>query len=253
VGDVVNVGGLRGEKQFVSVGNDVGRGRWLLGGGINAHRLMLSFISKVRNNTHTGVYEELDPAKIYYMDVNDFSKFFDLDKRDIYKDIREIVDSIYKSEIVLHPTKKRTIKFRWVTYVEYNEDTRVIGLRWSHDIIPYISQLTANFHTFKLSSIRHISSVNALRLYEILIQRVNLWDKGVYFDLDNLKYILCLEDKYDGFAQFRQFVLGPSLQQINVSKDIIVSYTVKKKERKVIGIQFDVRKYKKSFGGSDGY
>lgn len=46
MGDVVNVGGLRGEKQFVSVGNDVGRGRWLLGGGINAHRLMLSFIRR---------------------------------------------------------------------------------------------------------------------------------------------------------------------------------------------------------------
>ena len=191
---------LSERKQLVTIDNNISKARWLLE-SVNSHKLLLTFISKIINNTGKEEFEELEAGRLYTLNALDFSQFFELDKKHIFEVMKDIVDKLYEAEIILHPTDKKTIKFRWVSYIEYDGITKEIGLKWSPDVIPYISQLTGGFNTFPLAGVKKLHSVNSIRLYEIFSQFRNVKEKKVIYNVEELKYILGLEGKYTGYAQ----------------------------------------------------
>lgn len=69
-------------------------------------------------------------------------------------------------------------------------------------------------------------------------------------DLKDLKFSLDIENKYNVFKELKNYILDPSIKEINKNTDMKVLYTVLRggcNGRKVLGIEFTAEeKYKKT-------
>lgn len=132
----------------------------------------------------------------------------------------------------------------WVQSIRYIKQEGRIELRFARDMLPYLSQFVEQFTTYALTDIAKMTSANAIRLYELMMQ----WkSKGVrQVSLDDLRKWLLIEDKYPLMADLRRWVIEPSVQQINEFSPINVTWSPKKTGRKVTHLTFEFTEKSKS-------
>lgn len=86
----------------------------------------------------------------------------------------------------------------------------------------------------------------SVRLYELLVQ----WKqakKTPVFELEKFRGQLGLEsDEYQTMSNFKKRVLNLAVEEINEKSDLNVSYTQKKKGRKIAGFSFTVHEKPKA-------
>ena len=105
-------------------------------------------------------------------------------------------------------------------------------------VIPYITRLESEFTAYRLEKIGHLSSVHAVRLYELLLQYLKL--KTREFEVIQLKKMLGLESEYSDIVNFKKWVIDVATQQINAHTDITTSYTQRKTGRNVTHLNFKI-------------
>lgn len=78
------------------------------------------------------------------------------------------------------------------------------------------------------------------RMYELL----RLWSKSkntVTYEIDEIKELLMIEDKYSKYNDFKKYIIIPSVNMLNKVKAFDVSYKENKTGRKVTSISFNVK------------
>ena len=125
--------------------------------------------------------------------------------------------------------------YNWITVKScllglYNRlsltQTRGVNIRFATDIYPYLSELEKNFTKYRLANIVQLTSVYAVRLYELLICWLGQGLHNKEFDIDDFRRLMGVDDKYSQFGQLKDRVITPALEQINEFTDheIRVSY-----------------------------
>jgi plasmid replication initiation protein len=66
--------------------------------------------------------------------------------------------------------RMRPMTVRWVTAMQYEENSGCVSLRFGHEVIPLITKLEEQFTSYELQQIAGLKSAYAIRLYELLIQ-----------------------------------------------------------------------------------
>ena len=107
---------------------------------------------------------------------------------------------------------------------------------FAQKIIPYLSMLKEQFTKYPLVSISSMSSIYAVRLYELLKQWDCIGRREVM--LDWLKQQLEIENEYERMFDFKKYVIEPAITQINTHSDLTVSYTQRKTGRVVTHFTF---------------
>ena len=87
---------------------------------------------------------------------------------------------------------------------------------------PYLLALKANYTKYVLENILNLSTVNAIRNYELLKQYESLGTRT--FDVEEYKKILGIEKKYTLNADLKRYVLDAAVEEINRNADIFISY-----------------------------
>jgi len=205
---------------------------------LNEQRLILSVLGQYNPNDPLS---EKDEHKI---SVDQYAQIFKLNKINAYHELKAALTSLFERKININIDNKES-SYRWLSSKHYYNEEQVAGLCFSHGIIPYLSKLKDyGFTSYRLMHVSKMTSPNAIRLYEILVQRVDLGEREIHIDW--LRNQLCLSKKYKSFGDFNTSVITPSLAQINKHSNINVEIKGKplKKGRQTYGFVFDI-KYKK--------
>jgi plasmid replication initiation protein len=173
--------------------------------------------------------------------ATDYAKMFDVSLNKAYEQLKEAEKLLFHREFTLMDTQRETgetftLRSRWVSVVAHADKAGVIGLMFSPLILPYITQLEAQFTRYKLEKVANMSSTYAIRLYELIIQWGSVGQREV--ELDWLKKALVVEDDYPRLFDFKKWVIDVALSQINEYSDLTASYTQRKTGRVVTHLIF---------------
>jgi plasmid replication initiation protein len=199
-------------------------------------RILLCAISQIKQG------EEVTDQIMYSISVQDISELTGIVPDSLYKEIEDAALKLKRREIRIpdEPNgkgkKPKVLITSWLQAIQYVPNSGTLQIRFSHDILPYITQLKEQFTIYKLKDIALLTSSYAIRLYELLIQWNSVGTRTV--ELAWLKGIFLLNGKYSSIKDFKARVLEPSVEQINKTTDLWLDWGQKKTGRKVTHFVF---------------
>lgn len=156
-------------------------------------------------------------------------------RRDLYK----AADSLFGAVITLR-NEHETIKLHWVQRsVQKHKGSGAVTIKWTEDVLKYISQLKSRFTTYKLRHIAQLQSSHSIRLYELLMKFNSTGERVIY--LDDFKSALGISDKYPEFKILKRAVIKPAVEELNLRSDLIINYETIKKGRSVAALGFNFK------------
>ena len=105
--------------------------------------------------------------------------------------------------------------------------------------VPYFIELKKGFTTYQLKAALTLTSVYSQRIYELLskYKDTGIWQK---VEIDYLKRLMAIEDKYPKIGMFRERVLNPAQNELKEKTEINFEYTLYKTGRKYTHITFNI-------------
>ncbi|QTR55488.1 RepB family plasmid replication initiator protein [Thiothrix unzii] len=206
------------------------------------HQIILYAICRSRNE---GV--ALSPDHPLTIRAVEFAQQFGTNPAKVYGQLKTAMDTLFSRHLVIHDIDEETgkpevIKIRWINEASYVDGSGNIKIVFSRRIIPYISQLEIKFTPYLLKQISKMTSVHAIRIYELLAQYVTYGKREI--SIDWLKNTLQLEGEYPRIYDLKERVIDVAVDQINKYSDINVNYTNIKTGRAITGFLFTINKTK---------
>ena len=173
-----------------------------------------------------------------------FASMFGMEGGAVYDQLKEAMKTLFNRFIVardIHPEsgKERVSMIRWISTASYIDGAGAVQLRFATDMLPYITRLETEFTSYRLEKVGRMSSVHAVRLYELLVQYLSIGKREI--EIAWLKETLGIADEYPRMDNLKRRVLEPALAQINEHSDILVSYTQRKTGRVVTHLIFSIK------------
>jgi hypothetical protein len=193
-------------------------------------RIILAAIATARE-TQKGLGEDY-----ISLGVGRFVSLFGMEEGSVYGQTKQAMDTLFHRYVVVWDTDPETglprqSKIRWISSASYVDGAGTVQLRFTPEMVPYISQLERKFTAYRLEKIGRLTSVYAVRLYELLVQYLNIGRRE--FKLSNLREILGLEQEYKSINDFKKRIIDVAVAQINEFTDLTVSYEQRKTGRTV--------------------
>ena len=209
--------------------------------GLNEQRIILYSICRCREE-QKGLFPDL-PVTIT---ADAFAKQFpSIGRGNVYQQLKDAMDALYDRSVTIHDTDPasghaRVKKTRWVSEAAYVDGAGNIQVIFTPEVIKYITRLEAEFTSYQLEKVGHMTSAHAVRMYELLAQHKDIGTRTL--NLAWLREALQLEpDEYKLTANFINRIIEPSVEQINKHSDITVSYKPKKTGRAITDFVFKIR------------
>lgn len=191
-------------------------------------RLMYYVLSKINPQK---------PQKDYELRVDDFVQDFPgMAHGGIYTQLKEGVQALYKRDIQLITDRGSTKIFRFLQEQEYKDKEGYLRMKFSDSTMPLIFDLKERFTTMILENFKHLNSVYALKLYELLYQYRNQGWRQV--TVEDLRFFFGCVDTYPLFKRFNQMVIEPAIKEISEKTDILVQAEYIRTGRFITSIKF---------------
>ena len=197
------------------------------------YKLFMLVVSKI--DPHS------DVLPVFKISAEEFANVIGAkDSSTIYRDLRKAADRlITRSAQIYFPERNLTVKTNITKQVHYWHGEGYIEIALSEAIKPYLLNLHREFTQYKLSSISRLSSIYAVRLYEMLKKQEMLGKR--IFSITELRVKLGITEKqYSRFGDFKRYVLDIAQREINDKTDLVVDYELKKERQKFVAIKFDI-------------
>ena len=181
--------------------------------------------------------------------AKDYSKLFNIDESDSYKVLRDASERLFNryftyDRVYQRPDFIECVKSRWVQKISYADAQGYTKFQLADDVFSMIGQLKDCFTRYRLSKTAQLTSVYAIRFYEMMIQ----WQSTKVvpiIELNTLRERLAIEEhEYPRIYDFKNRVLEPAIEQINKYTDITVSYEQHKQGRMITGFSFKFKQKK---------
>lgn len=200
-------------------------------------RIVLACIAQVRRDS------PLTDKHMYTVNAQEVAKETGVGVKTVYRHLKTAAERLYRREVTLHsgPNGSETRKAkltRWVQTIEYRDDEGAVALRFGTDMVPYLSELSAQFTRYALVDVSKMTSAHAIRLYELMCKwrGVGKWEVPV----DWLREMLSLEGRYDRIPDLKRWVIEPSVKQINEHSPLKVKWSQRKTGRRVTHLIFNI-------------
>jgi len=204
---------------------------------LSEQRLILIAIIAARD-----MEKELTSDTLITIHASEYMQHFNLGRQSAYEALQSACDNLFERRLTykaIDPVtgKQAIYKSRWVSKVGYVKEAANVQLIFTPDILPLFIKLEEKFTKYELKQISQLTSVYAIRLYELLVR----WRSTgrLYIEINELRDKLGLsDDEYAKMGDFKKRVLNVAVEQINKFTDIAVSYTQKKEGRTITDIDF---------------
>lgn len=208
-------------------------------------RLILLAIAEARE-TGQGITEN----SLLEVHASSYINTFGVEKHTAYTVLKSASKSLFDRYVTYHDVspktgRDRSFHCRWVDKIGYEQQSGIVFLRFTQDIVPLITRLEEHFTKYELQQVAHLTSAYAIRLYELIIQ----WraaGKTPILALDIFRTQMGVEQgQYKTMSNFKKFVLDFAIQQINEHTDITLKYEQHKTGRTITGFSFSIKQNEK--------
>lgn len=204
---------------------------------LSEKRLILLSIAKSRK---TG--KGINAKDHLFITAKDYQQCFDVDSTTSYQVLKSATEDLFNRYFTYQRISEKGnpifSKSRWVSDISYVEKEGMVGIIFAPAVVPLITELEKRFTSYFLDDISALTSIYAVRLYELIIAWKNA-GKTPVFEIDDFRRKLgVLEGKYKKMSNFKQRVLDMAVNQINDSTNIEVRYEQHNKGRSITGFSF---------------
>ena len=197
--------------------------------GLAEQRMLLLAAATANSNS--------DPLNGLTLQASQYAEAYKVTRETAYEALREAGESLFERRITLYEGADKTVT-RWVSFVKYKQGTGSIELGFSPVVLPLFNNLQERFTVYALEQIADLTSVHAVRLYELLIQWRSV-GKTPKFELAKFRTILGISpEEYKRMTDFKRWVLDAAIKQINEHTDIHAEYEQHKTGRSITGLSF---------------
>lgn len=175
--------------------------------------------------------------KVYEIPLKDFIDTFNIKNKNIYKELELTTDRLIK-KIVKIPIeewgRQKIFKTSLVSSFKYNVDgTGVVEATFHPDLKPYLIRLKNRFLMYDMKNVLNISSANSIRMYELLKSFEGIKERT--FEVQELKEILGVENKYDRYYNFKKRIIEQAQKDLIKHTDIAFTFDeIKKPWKKTV-------------------
>ena len=203
---------------------------------VQEQRILLACISQVRRD------ETVTDEVLYSVRAADLAKMSGTAVEAAYSELKAAALRLKRREVRLtqEPNgkgkKPKIMITGWVQTIFYIEGEGRVELRFTKDMLPYLTELTRQFTKYALDDVARMDSAYGIRLYELLMQ----WDSQGQreIEIEQLREWLQLEGRYPSIKDFKKWVLEPAVAQINEHSPLQASWTQRKTGRRVTHLAF---------------
>lgn len=166
----------------------------------------------------------------------DYKIFFyltDIDENETnLKRIKSAIKSLRQKDFEIDDGK-RWLNVGLINYGEYQYDIKKWEIQVSHKLMPYMVDIAKGYTQYQLETILNLNK-HAQRLYMMFSQ---FHGTGVFrINAEEMRFKLALDDKYKTYRDFKNWVLKPSIDEINKlyeqgKSDICINLVKDKKVR----------------------
>ena len=203
---------------------------------VQEQRILLACISQVRRD------EAVTDEVLYSVRAADLAKLSGTAVEAAYSELKTAALRLKRREVRLtqEPNgkgkKPKVMITGWVQTIFYIEGEGRVELRFTKDMLPYLTELTRQFTKYALADVAKMDSAYGIRLYELLMQ----WDSQGQreIEIEQLREWLQLEGRYPSIKDFKLRVLEPAVAQINEHSPLQVAWAQRKTGRRVSHLLF---------------
>ncbi len=182
--------------------------------------------------------------------ADDYMELYGVDRATAYQALKEASERLFNRYFSYDEVLDERLglverlKARWVQKIGYVEKSACITMYLTSDVLSMVGQLKNQFTYFQLSMMSDLSSIHAIRIYEMMMQwRITKVVPSI--SVDDLRARLGLsEDEYPRMFDFKKRVLDHAVNAINEHTDITVSYEQQKSGRNITGFIFKFKQKK---------
>lgn len=208
---------------------------------LNDYRVYLNAIALVGGVTAQGKYIQPDELqREYRLSAIEFSNQFNLDIKNSYRILKQAIKKLMKTDITIEkPELFQTWQINVCERAVYNEKEGTIDIMFTGSIMEYLKQRTKNFTLYNLKEVADLTSLYAVRLYE-LMQQFNTTTGMIIHTVEQWREIFGLiSTQYPLYANLKQKVFNQALEEINTKTGYKLTMTEEKEGRKVVRVRFD--------------
>lgn len=162
--------------------------------------------------------------------------------RNLFRDLADASKRLFSREVTIKLDGKKELLTRFVSGVLFDPEEAKVTLTFAEDILPYLTQLKANFTKYRLIEVSELSSTHAIRLYELIVCWVGQYQYSKTIDLEDFRYVMGVSGKYKQFGQLREFVIDKAIEEINESTAYKVSVDYRKIRRSYVSLTLSFHK-----------
>lgn len=199
-------------------------------------RLFLTIVGAVNKDD--------EDFRLLQIPVSEFAELWGIESNAAYRKIKEALRGLVKKEFFIEGVNQKTGKMRFLSMsylssAAYEEGEGYATVEISKAFKPYLLEIKENYTRYILENVLNLTTVNAIRNYELLKQYEKLGQRS--FTVEEYKKYLKIEDKYSRNTDLRVFVVEPAVSEINANTDIFVTYEFIGRGKKA-SIQFNISK-----------
>ncbi len=171
--------------------------------------------------------------------IKDIEPIFNTENKQwgsIYQIVKDIIMSLNNQPLRITQPDGSHLIINWIASAEIRDGSGLVEFEFSEKLRPYLLQLKSHFTQYKLQNILQLKSSFSIRLYELLKARQFIG--RAEYQVDELKEILGLGDKYPVYYDFKRRVLMVAQEELGEHSDICFDFKEKRQDRKVAFIVF---------------
>jgi len=186
----------------------------------------------------------LDASTPITISASDFAEMFGVDQKVVYAQLKGAMDVLYERSVLIHEIDRKTqkekvTKSRWISTASYINGTGQIQIIFAPKVIPFLTRPTREFTRYEIEQVSEMSSIYAIRLYELLKQYQRIGKRQI--QVDELRQMFAMEEgEYPRMFDFKKRVIDVAVTQINTYTNIRVGYQNVKDGRSVVGFIFKI-------------
>lgn len=208
----------------------------------NDYQVFLHLVSKIGGVDKDGKY--LQPYQLersQTLTAKEFSEVFNTDIHNSYRLLNKACRKLMKTDLSLARNKTTEIwQINVCSMAKYNKREGKITIKFTDDIMPYLSQVRQKFVLYNLKEIANFNSIYTTRLYELVQQ---FKDTGYMIkSVEQLREIFAVGTKFKAYKDLKKITFDHACKEINNNHELNLGYEEIKEGRKVIAVKFVFKK-----------
>ena len=196
-----------------------------------------------------GLKRSDDINEVYRFRVKEFQELSNLKRKDLYKAIKNALEELLEKPLYV-PTKNGFFMCNWISGGEYIENKGEITFSIYPKLRPYLLEAKEKFLKYRLENILSLRSGYSIRLYEILKDWFELYNRykakaEKIISVKELREMLEIPDSYQYSSHIKKIILEKAKVELADKTDIKFDYEEIKTGRKVTHIKFIIKQNNK--------